>query len=226
MDFKPIHWNTHQEYYKGNLCDLKLFVKGKVMHSKDTPVNLYDENGNFYKTEYKRDFKEIDVDIEVPSHETFEVIQVDYKFYIIPASKRHSLSEGRFRTVQKLIEYGITGIPLCYQTPLIELHHYSYGRTKYEINRPLELMISDEVRYNTKSFMNFDYKEYEKNYKDFLSKYPEKEKEVKLLYLTNIHIICDFYMIDEDTLKKPNFDRLKYAIKALNKKINNKSLKN
>lgn len=218
------HWSVSDEYYKGDLSNLQIWVKGYVNFVSTKTIDLFDANGNFYKQEYIKSFKQEFANIRIDNAVSKkELIQIDYRFYIIPVSERHSLSEGRNRTYRMLTALGLKGFntSFCQSEISIEKHH-SFKRDKYKISRPLEVCFLGEYRYNTISFMEFNYKEYMQTYDDFVRKNPLWEKEALSIKRTNELIILDFYDIDVKTISSKNFNRLKYAIKALNIKINDK----
>lgn len=217
-------WSTSQEYYKGDLENLEIWVKGDVRLICYKKINLFDENGVFFKTELTSKVKDEFLDIRVDNRLTKkEVIQVDYNFYLIPVSERHSLASGREKTFQMLKDFKIKGFERYgYSSDINIEHSWKFEREKYTINRPLEICFKDEYRFNTLSFMEFSYKKYIKNYEDFIIKNPVWENEALQLKRTNLFIILDFYDVSLKVLSRNNFDRLKYAIRALNIKINNK----
>jgi hypothetical protein len=219
-DLELSHWFTYNNYLKGNLDNLTLNNKGKISFRSVKQIELYDSNGKFYKNEYEYTYVDKDDDIEIkPYGKT--IVQIDYDFYLVPIPERLQIQEGRFLLTSLLIKYGIKGIRECWQNFLIEENHYSFPRTMYKVERPLEIMFSDEYRLNTKSFMNFNYDNYILNYEKALTKYPNFKKEIDYLKKINIEIICDFYKVTEKQLKSKRFDRLTHAIKILNYKINN-----
>jgi len=221
-------WFTYNDYYKGNLDCLEIWNKGNVSFVEKKHINLYDSEGNFYKNEIIKTYidKESDIRIDSIINERQEIIQLDYDFYLIPTSCRLSLKENRIKTKRMLINYGLKGFDLDYKNAITEFNHYTLKRTKYKTQRPLEICFNDVYRFNTKSFMNFDYKKYIENYNIALEKYPNYKDSLHYLKEMNLNIICDFYEIDIEILKNPKFNRFKYAIKALNNKITNKKINN
>ena len=217
-------WNTYDEYYKINLDNFEMWTKGLVKFIHYDKIDLFDSKGKFHETQYNNKIKEYFTDVRIDDKRTKkEVIQIDYKFYLVPVSERHSVSQGRLLTFQRLKASGIKGLERCRFAQEIKIeHHYTFAREKYSINRPLEVCFSDEYRYNTFSFINFNHKKYLENYNKFISEHPSFEKEAFQLKRKNEFIILDFYDVNLKILSNDKFDRLKYAIKALNIKINNK----
>lgn len=218
-DFDIHSWFTYNNYFKGNLDDLKLRNKGMISFYKTKIIPLYKNDGEFYKNEHEREFISKTDDIEIkPAYK--EIVQIDYKFYLVPVPERLEIQEGRSQLERLFINYGITGLKYI-RTFLQEKRHYTQHRVMYEVERPLEIYSRDEYRLNTKSFINFNYHNYIENYEQALIKYPDYKNEIDRLKNLNINIICDFYMITEKQLKHKNFNRLEHAIRVLNKKINN-----
>jgi hypothetical protein len=220
-------YSTNNFYYKGDVNDLsnlEIWNNGDIDFVKNSEIKLYDDKGNFYKKECIYSYKTEKGDVKaLRNHIEFTLIQYNYDFYLIPITERHSLSSGRSKTEHLLSEFGIKGFDKCfYKRAYKELHHYSYGRTKYEVSRPLEVCYAEVYRFNTREFIDFSSKKYLENYNNALKKYPLWERELLYLKETNLNIICDFYGMERTVLEKDKFDRLTYSIKALNKKINNK----
>lgn len=227
-DLKIASWFTYNDYYKGSLDNLEIWNKGSIQFVSENKIDLYDSKGVFYKTEVNKKYidKNSDVRIDNLINERSEIIQIDYDFYLIPTSCRLALKDNRIKTKHMLIDYGLKGFDLDYKNAIQEVNHYTLKRTKYKTQRPLEICFNDIYRFNTKSFMNFNYKKYIENYNIALKKYPSHKDSLYYLKEINLNIICDFYEIDIDVLKKQNFNRFRYAIKALNNKITNKKINN
>jgi hypothetical protein len=225
-DWEVCSYNSSNHYYKGdinNLNDIEIWNKGDIDFINISYIKLYDENGNFYKSEQVRKIKTENADLKVKRGcIEYTIIQYNYDFFLIPVTERHTTKSGRDKTERHLIAFGIKGFPKYQQKPYREFNHYSYNRTKYEVDRPFEFCYYDVYRFNTKSFMEFSSKKYLQNYNNALKKYPEWKKELIYLKETNLNIIADFYGMERTVLEKDNFNRLTYSIKALNKKINNK----
>jgi len=218
------HWFINDEYYKGDLSNLEIWVKGDISFVKNKWIKLYEENGDFYKEELVQTHKDKKADIKV-NKGLLDLIQVDYNFYIIPVSERHSLKDGRNKTHSMLSDFGLKGLNKDYEQHFTELSEYPHKRI-YEITRPLEFMYSNEYRFNLHSFMNFNYKQYLLNYNNFIKIEPDWKSTADYLFKRNVKIICDFYRVTEEILKRDNFDKVKYSIAALNRKINEKKKNN
>jgi len=209
---------TYNNFYKGDLNKLELFNKGLIMFKETKALDLFDKDGNFYKTHYEEKIINKESEIQI-RHDSLRIVQIDYQFYLVPVPERLTIIDGRSQLKEMLSKYGISGF--SFNTYFYEKHHYKFKRRMYEVFRPIEFCFCNEVRKNTKSFVDFEYKNYEENYKNALKKYPNNKDEIERLFSKNLNLICDFYEIDISILKAKNFDRLKHAIKILNKKINN-----
>lgn len=219
-------WYTYNNYFKGDLSDLQIWNKGDISFVEKKVIPLHLSNGEFYKNEIEKKYitKKADIRVDVHSCEGKAIIQIDYDFYLVPIAERLSIIDGRDKLKSLLKDYGLVGFT-TYKSFYREIHHYSFERTKYDVDRPIEICFCEEHRANTKKFMEFNYNEYIENYNKALIKYPNHKKTLDHLKFMNINIICDFYMITEKELSSNKFDRLKHAIKVLHKKITN-NLKN
>jgi len=223
MDWYISSWYTYNNFYKGNLDKLELWNKGTVDLKKQTKIELYDKDGNFYKNDYKIDYKKDECEFILEKrHFQYRIIQINYDFYKIPIPERHQIKEGRTQTKNLLIKFGIKGFHKYKDVLFYEEFDRLKQKLCYVVNYPIENVFCDVCIRNTKSFINFDYQIYIDNYEKALKEYPEHKDEIEFLKYENLKIICDFYDINIDVLQKKKFDRLKYAIRLLNKKINTK----
>jgi len=223
-EFEVSHWFNVNEYYKGDLYNLEIWVKGYISFVKRKWIKLYEENGDFYKDELVKTHQNKNADVKVDKKMN-DLIQVDYNFYIIPISERHSLKGGREQTFRMLKSFGLKGLNNDYNCHFSEIIQHPH-KTIYEITRPLEFMYCDQYRFNLHSFMNFNYKQYLLNYNNFIEREPDFKSNADYLFRQNVKIICDFYRVTEDILKRDNFDKIKYSIAALNRRINEKKKHN
>lgn len=212
---------NYNNYFKGSLDNLEIWNKGDINYYIENEIPLYTKKGVFYKNEYERTYLMKKDNIKIDPYYK-RIIQIDYKFYLIPVAERLEIQDGRLQLILMLIDYGIKGLKFIHSY-LQEDRHYSYKRMKYIVDRPLEVCFYDEYRLNTSSFINFSYDEYIKNYKKALINYPDYKDEIDRLKIINTHIICDFYGITEKQLSHKNFNRFEHAMKVLNKKIYQKS---
>ena len=215
------HYSISNIFYKGDLDNLELWNKGEICFYKYNNIDLFTKDGIFYKTLSEKELKNEISEVKIKKEQS-EIIQIDYNFYLIPVSERHSLQDGRYRTISLLEKLGIKGFENTWQTPYFEKYSNTIRKRVYEVSRPLEICFNKEHRYNTKSFINFDYKKYIKNYNNALIKYPERKDTLFYLKEINLDMICGFYCIDRKLLENNRFNRLTHAIKILNNKINNK----
>lgn len=224
MDKKlEIHsWFTYNNYFKGSLDNLEIWNNGEITFFETKIIDLYDCKGNFYKKEESKVFYNLKKNINISKYCTLkkQIIQIDYDFYLVPITERLNIQDGRNKLKNLLKNYGITGLN-NYRGYFRRKYHYTYKKPRYEVERPIEVVFLEEHRTNTKKFIEFNYDKYISNYKKALLKFPDYKDEINYLKDINISVICDFYDIEEKELKRKDFDRLKHAIKILNRKINN-----
>ena len=219
--------NSNNYYYKGEINNLEVWNNGFTRFCDYYYIDLFTQDGNFYKKELVQKYYEKKEDLNISKYNIskysplqYEIIQIDYNFYLIQIVERLSVIEGRNLLCNMLTKYGIKGINSG-RILYIEKYCAFQKKNYYEVFLPIEICSYKIDRRNTKSFANFEYKNYLENKNKAIKNYPDYKDEIENIFDENIKIICGFYEINEKELKKENFDRLKHSIKILNKKITN-----
>lgn len=227
-------WRTQtREYIKdkeGNYC---LKVSGEVVYNEVKKTKCFDAEGNclgFHEKTYQ------DVKEETKVYEfsdpflTYNVVQIDYEFYLLPTGYVNTLNE-----VYKLSDEINRIFKVKTKVKTIDdiMRKLSYwcdgnGNVKdlfIDFNKPIEFCCRGATRSILKAsfttFKNLDLSDYKERLDIFKRKYPEYSGDAESIYKTNIQIISAFYMVKPDDLLKKHKHRNKLIINRLHFNINN-----
>jgi len=235
---KVSHYSLNYEKLELINNEFRLFIDGKITFEKYESFNLYLEDGTFYKSQSVRSQFDLNQKLGVLNNREKTLVQYNYNFYSVP-----KYTSGDINSIQDLeillsecLKKNLKieccdgrlsdSLYLEKNNQYTALKNLSKKRSFDYFYKPFELMATGCTRsimcVNAKGYVNFNYKEYLKNKNNFIIKNPDLKEKTESLFRLNMGIINSFYMLENESIKKNNFDRLKHSIKRLNVNINNK----
>lgn len=228
--------NGYKEWIEKVDNEYKFFVNAEHMYETFEEVDLYDNQGKFYKTvkestqERRRETKEM--------KKGLQVFQIDYKFYLLPTDYFNTQDEvsdvcgvlnnsnmGNF----DVGHHCISDLYMIHSPRSKDfVNDYMKDRINYILNKPFEIVALGNSYWITKnsfkSFINLDIKEYTKSKNDFLKTLDNEYliNRANTIFESNIKAIATFYMTNEKSILSWNFNRVKKSVERLNYNINSK----
>jgi len=206
-------------------------LRSSFKYKITTSTPAYDINKN-YLGKFKED-KFVDrVETNIMDRE-LHVVQIDYKFYLLPVGERST--QGCLQDISYLLNSSFkkkfdTGYKDKDLLNYYDNNHYTLKHTKNHQEQYRKLIeyniignsISVQSRIGKKVFSDIDFKEYKKHRDLFIKENPKYESEILFLYMVNISIASLFWMRPIKHLMSKPFSKNKSIIDRLNLNINSK----